>query len=130
MDGVGNGATVVCGFSVAKVDAHEGHELFSRRTALINTELLAGVGTETFWRPLRIPDEFDSGITDARDAQHPLFDLIGNMSGRRAAGRRKGHLNFDMITAGISRIRRLYPHFVNQTEVDNVDRNLRVVAFP
>src|SRR5215469_1743327 len=99
MNGVGDGATVVCGFSAAKVDAHERHAnppspWRQLDPTLIDTELLAGVGTETLRRPLRIPDEFDSGITDARDAQHPLFDLVGNVSGRRAAGCRKGHLNF------------------------------------
>src|SRR6516225_9524100 len=92
MYGVSDSTTVFPRLSTTKRDAHERHirspspRLSATEATLFDAELLAGVGAEPFRRPLRIPDQLDSGIAYSGYAQQPLFDLIGNVPRRRTTG--------------------------------------------
>src|SRR5207249_5929839 len=72
------------------------------------------------WGPHRLIDDVHAGVGDARQGQQVVADVGHHISRHRAAERGQGHLDVDPL--GLDR------HVVDQAQVDDVDRDLRVEA--
>src|SRR4030095_3803034 len=75
--------------------------------------------------PGRVPNELDIGFIDAVDGQNLALRIVGDGWSHPAARRRERHFHFHARAAVI-----LFSQtaIVNQTKIDNINRNFRVVA--
>lgn len=75
---------------------------------------------EVFERPWRIEGEFDVDAFDAFDIGYHIFNFAEHVFGFRTVGCRHGHKDFDVeLVVDVD--------VVDQSEIVDVDRNLRVV---
>ena len=77
--------------------------------------------------PRRIPDELHVGFVDAVDAQNFALRIVRNCRSHSAAGRGQSHFRFDARAAVL-----LFAQatIVDQTKIDDVNRNLGVITLP
>ena len=92
---------------------------------LLDAQSFAGIGTEPLRSPGRSPHYVDGGIAHAGHLFHPGLDLFSDHDVRGAAlgGQRHfhGHVLF-FLRRGVE------TDPVDQSQIDNVDRNFRVVT--
>jgi hypothetical protein len=94
---------------------------------LLDAELFPRVRAEAFGRPRRSPDNIDSAIADAGQLLEAGFNLRADIDVFGATLGGKGHLDSNVL---LLVFRRREIHFVNQTEIDNIDRDFRIIATP
>src|SRR5450631_1441340 len=96
---------------------------------LFDPQFLAGLGAETFRGPLRKPHDLDIGVGDSRDAKQAALYVFGDLTRRGTTLGGERHFDFHIFARGVGDFGGLDANFVDQTEVNDVDRDLRVVTF-
>src|ERR1022692_1328941 len=96
----------------------------------LDAELFAGFGAEAFGGPGRGPHHIHGAVADAGQLLDAGFDLRADVDVLGAALRGEGHFDGDVLLrfVGIVGGRGGKVHFVDQAQVDDVDRDLRIVA--
>src|SRR5580704_10435992 len=87
----------------------------------VDAELLAGRFADHAGIPGGLPDYLNVDVAHFREGANPLLHLLGNLLGRRATLRGKGH--FDGDVAGV-----VVLDVVDQPQVNDIDGDFRVVA--
>ena len=100
---------------------------------LLDAELFAGFGAQSFRGPRWSPNYVDGGVADAGELFEARFHLRADINVLGTAGRRQGHVDGDVLLRldwiGGCLARSLCEvYFVNEAEVDNVHWDLGVVA--
>src|SRR5574341_336794 len=93
---------------------------FRQVMASDDAEALLGFFTDHAWIPGWVPYQIDAGITDPFQRHDSLFGIGGDHRSHAAAGGRQRHLDGDFIV--------IHLDVVNQTEVDDIHWNLRIVT--
>ena len=77
--------------------------------------------------PGRVPNELDIGFIDAVDGQDFALCIVSNGRSHATSGRSQRHFHFHpraaVVLLGQTAI-------INQAEINDVDRDLRIVALP
>ena len=102
----------------------------SGRVGLLDSELLSCIGAETFGGPRWSPNDIHSAVTDAGELFDAGFNLGADVDVLGAALRGEGHFDGNILLRSIGILGRGGGkiHFVDEAKVDDVDRNLRIVA--
>src|SRR2546425_3806761 len=95
---------------------------FDRHWFLVCLETFSSCRTHLVRGPRRVPDDVDISVSDARYLLDQFLDLMTQVGAGGAAHGRKGHSNLHCVV--------VYGDAVDQTEIDNVDWYLGIVAVP
>jgi hypothetical protein len=97
---------------------------------LLDAQLFSGVGAEAFGRPGRSPYNINGAIADAGQLLDAGFNLSADVYMLGAALRGEGHFDGYVLlgvvctmSGGGGKV-----HFVDQAKIDDIDRNLGIVA--
>src|SRR5439155_18643269 len=95
---------------------------FDRHWLLVCLETFASRCAHLVRGPRWIPDDVDVSVSDTGYLLDQFLDLMTQIGAGRAAHGCKGHSNLHCIT--------VYGDAVDQTEIDNVDWYLGIIAIP
>ncbi len=100
------------------------------KSALLDAELLAGVGTEALGGPGGSPHDIDVGVADAGQLLEAGFDLGADVDVFGTTLRGEGHVDGDVLLGflGILGGRGGELNGIDEAEVDDVDGDLGIVA--
>jgi hypothetical protein len=92
---------------------------------LLDAQSFPGIGAEPLWSPGRSPHYVDGGIAHSGHLFHPGFDLLTDhdVRGTPLGGKRHVHGHVLLFFR-----RGFEADAVNQSQIDNVDRNFRIVT--
>src|SRR5450432_1281663 len=97
---------------------------------LLNPKLLLRIGAEAFGSPHRTPHHIHSAVCDTGQLFDSRFHLSADVDMLRAPLGSEGHVNGNVLLGIVGvldwRGRKIY--FVDQAQVDDVYRNLRIVT--
>src|SRR5664279_2016730 len=96
---------------------------------LFDPQFFAGFGTEAFRGPLRKPNDLDIGVGDSWDAKQASLYVFRDLTRRGTTLGSKRHFDLYVFAVGVGDFGGLDANFVDQSEIDNVDRDLRVKTF-
>src|SRR5690348_5745529 len=97
----------------------------AQRLSSLNSQLFAGVWAEALRRPRRIPNHVHIDVTYSYELLDAGFYLLANGYMRWAALSCQSHIHSHILLLVFGRVE---PNAIDQSQINNVDRNFRIVA--